>query len=149
MAASMPREIGATPLWLRQWKPRIRCKPDRLGEAAIEPIRLGCSESCGPRVGLAWVFLIHIKDFGDLNPLPRLAVVGDEGAVFVRRRRGGTRVHSLAMIACSIKVVGASTGNLMSDQLPMETRSGGLVGDETGVDEPQVLWRSIDSQRIR
>jgi hypothetical protein len=96
-------------------------------------------------VGLAWVFLIHIKDFGDLNPLPRQAVVGDEGAEFVRRRRGGTRVHSLAMIACSIKVVGASTGNFMSDQLPMESRSGGLVGDETGVEEPQVLWRSIDS----
>jgi hypothetical protein len=49
------------------------------------------------------------------------------------------------MIACSIKVVGASTGNFMSDQLPMETRIGGLVGDETGDEEPQVLWRSIDS----
>jgi hypothetical protein len=134
MAVSLTRETGATPLWLRQWKPRIRCRPDRLGEAAIEPIRLGCSGSCGPRLGLARFFLIQIKDFGDLKPRPQLAVGGDEVAVFDRRRRGGTRVHSLAMIACSIKVVGASTGNLMSDHLPMETRSGGLVGDETGVD---------------
>jgi hypothetical protein len=96
-------------------------------------------------VGLARVFLIHIKEFGDFEPLPRLAVVGDEGVEILRRRRGVTRVHSLAIIACSIKVVGAITGSLMSVHLPMEARSGGIVGDETGDDEPNEQWRSIDS----
>jgi hypothetical protein len=96
-------------------------------------------------VGLAGFFLIHIKEAGDLKSLPQLAVVGDESVVVERRRRGWTRVHSLAIIACSMKVVGASTGNLMSAQLPMETRCGGLVRDETGVAEPHELRRSIES----
>jgi hypothetical protein len=60
-------------------------------------------------MGLAGFFLIHIKEAGDLKSIPRLAVVGDGNVVVERRCRGWTRVHSLAMIACSTNVVGAST----------------------------------------
>jgi hypothetical protein len=88
MVMALPRDTGAASLWLRQWKPRIRYRPDRLVEAAVEPITLGWLEAVGPRVGLAGFFLIHIKEAGDLKPLPRLAVVGDEGEVVERRRRG-------------------------------------------------------------
>jgi hypothetical protein len=49
------------------------------------------------------------------------------------------------MIACSSKVVGASTGSLMSVHLPMEARSGGIVGDETGDGVSKGQWRSIAS----
>jgi hypothetical protein len=100
----------------------MRCSPDRLGEASVEPMTLGFSEPGGPGVGLVGFFLIHIKEAGGLKYLPRPAVVGDGSEEVERRRRGWTRVHSLAIIACSTKVYGASTSILTSAQLPMETR---------------------------
>jgi hypothetical protein len=114
----------------------------------MESMTLGCSEPDGPGMGLAGFFLIHIKGACDLKSLPRLAVVGDENVVVERRRRGWTRVHSLATIACSTKVVGGSTGILTPAQLPMEARCDGLLGDGTGVAIPHELRRRIESHSI-
>jgi hypothetical protein len=87
MEMAMPRDTGAVSLWLHQWKPRIRCRPDRLGGVAVEPITLGWFETGGPRVGLVGLFLIHIKEVRCLEPFLRQAVVGDEGDGVDRRRR--------------------------------------------------------------
>jgi hypothetical protein len=73
--------------------------------------------------------LIHIKEVPFLKFFPRLADVGDEIAADGRRRRGCTLVHSLAVMVCSTKVVGASTGTLTPDKLPMEAVCVGLDGD--------------------
>jgi hypothetical protein len=66
--------------------------------------------------------LIHIKVALDFENLPPSAIAGDGTEEVERRRRGWTRVHSLAMIACSSKVDGANTGILTLFQLPMEVR---------------------------
>jgi hypothetical protein len=53
------------------------------------------------------------------------------------------------MIACSMNVDGASTGNLTSALLPMETRSCVVIdGDETGDPEPPALRWSIVSHSM-
>jgi hypothetical protein len=44
-----------------------------------------------------------------------------------------------------MKVDGASTGNLMFARLPMETRSGEIVGDETVVADSHERRRVMDS----
>jgi hypothetical protein len=54
---------------------------------AIEPIALGWLEIFGPRVGLAGLFLIHIKEVSGLEPFLRQAVAGDDGRGVDRRRR--------------------------------------------------------------
>jgi hypothetical protein len=71
-------------------------------------------------MGLLEHFLIHIKDESFLKFLLRQADDGDRITAGERRRRGCTRVHSLATMACSSKVVGASTGILTPEKLPME-----------------------------
>jgi hypothetical protein len=96
-------------------------------------------------LGLAGRFLIHIKEASDLKSFPWLAIVGDESMADERRRRGWTRVHSLAMMACSTNVVGANTGILMPDQLPMEAGCAGLVREEAGDAASHDLWRRIVS----
>jgi hypothetical protein len=88
MAVELLRETGAKPLWLCQWKPRIRYSPDLLGDAATGTETLGCTEPDGPGVGLDEFFLIHIKEAGVLKFLPRPAVDGD-GSEEVERRRYG------------------------------------------------------------
>jgi hypothetical protein len=95
-------------------------------------------------MGLAGCFLIHIKEVSFLKFFPWLADVGDEITADGRRRRGCTRVHSLAIMACSTKVVGASTGTLTPDKLPMEAGCEGLVGDGEGEAATHDL-RRIDS----
>jgi hypothetical protein len=88
MEVEMLRETGAKPLWLRQWKPRMRCSPDFLGVVATESETLGCTEPDGPGVGLEEFFLIHIKELEVLKFLPRPAVDGDGSEEADRRRRG-------------------------------------------------------------
>jgi hypothetical protein len=99
-------------------------------------------------MGLVGFFLIHIKAALGFKILPRSAITGDGIEEVEQRRRGWTRVHSLAMIACSSKVDGANTGILTSVQLPMETRLGGLDKSEIGVAGSQTLRRSIESHSI-
>jgi hypothetical protein len=99
-------------------------------------------------VGLVGFFLIHIKAALGFKILPRSAIAGDGIEDVERRRRGWTRVHSLAMIACSSKVDGANTGILTSGQLPMEVRLGGLDELEIGVAGSQTLRRNIESHSI-
>jgi hypothetical protein len=95
-------------------------------------------------MGLLEHFLIHIKDESFLKFLLRLAVDGDRITAGERRRRGCTRVHSLATMACSSKVVGASTGILTPEKLPMEVGYEGRVGDGDGAAAAKGL-RRIDS----
>jgi hypothetical protein len=95
-------------------------------------------------MGLAGCFLIHIKEVSFLKFFPRLADIGDEITADGRRRRGCTRVHSLAIMVCSTKVVGASTGTLTPDKLPMEAGCEGFVGDDDGEAATHDL-RRIDS----
>jgi hypothetical protein len=95
-------------------------------------------------MGLLEHFLIHIKDESYLKFLLRLAVDGDRITAGERRRRGCRRVHSLATMACSTKVVGASTGILTPDNLPMEVGCEGRVGDDDGEVASRGL-RRIDS----
>jgi hypothetical protein len=95
-------------------------------------------------MGLAEHFLIHIKDVSFLKFFLRLAVVGDGSTADGRRRRGCTRVHLLAIMACSMKFVSASTGILTPDKLPMEVGCEGLFGDGDGEVATHDL-RRIDS----
>jgi hypothetical protein len=95
-------------------------------------------------MGLLECFLIHIKDESCSKFLFRLAVDGDRITAGERRRRGCTRVHSLATMACSTKVVGASTGILTPDNLPMEVWGESRFGDDDGEVASQGL-RRIDS----
>jgi hypothetical protein len=77
--------------------------------------------------------LIQIAEASGLKIFPRLAIDGDEDGAEERRRRGWTRVHSLARMVCSTNVVGANTGNFMPDQLPREVDGIGLVDEGSGV----------------
>jgi hypothetical protein len=91
---------------------------------------VGLAEPDGPTLGLAELFLIQIEDLPALR-FPRLA--GDEcagdGAAAGRRSREPTRVHSLASITCSTKVVGANTGILIPGQLGFRGGAGGGLDD--------------------
>jgi hypothetical protein len=95
-------------------------------------------------MGLAGHFMIHIKEVSFLKFFPWLGVIGDGITADGRRRRGCTRVHSLAIMACSTKVIGASTSTLTPDKLPMEAGCEGLDGDGDGEAATHEL-RKIDS----
>jgi hypothetical protein len=91
--------------------------------SGVGPTKLG-----GPTLGLAALFLIQTEEAPALN-LPWLAVDNGDGAAAERRPRGRTRVHSLAWIICSTKVVSANTGILTPGQLGFrEDGGGGLDG---------------------
>jgi hypothetical protein len=69
----------------------------------------------GPTLGLAGLFLIQIEEAPAID-LPRLDADEDDGVAMRRRSRERTRVHSLALMTFSTKVVGASTGILIPGQ---------------------------------
>jgi hypothetical protein len=79
-------------------------------------------------LGLAELFLIQIEETPALN-LPQPDADDGDGAAAERRSRERTRVHSLALMTVSTKVVGASTGILIPGQLGLRVGGGdGLDG---------------------
>jgi hypothetical protein len=99
-----------------------------------------------PTLGLAGLFLIQIEETPALN-FPRPVAVDGDGAAAERRSRERTRVHSLALITFSTKVVGASTGILIPGQIGLMECGEERLGDRSLAERGSGDASSHDVQR--